>query len=249
MKSPYLSIVIATYNSAKTLEKCLESIKSQTFKDVEVIIIDGLSTDGTIKIINRYKSLISYWKSEKDDGIYDAWNKGVKESSGEYICFVGSDDYLTNQDSLEILRSRIGDQKYDLVLFQGIFLKSDSKKEYIVGSDWNQNQLIKMPICHPGMLHHWSLFDRIGKFNTEFKIAGDYDFMLRLSAETKTLYIDTPLITIMDGGISRSQYLRAMAEKRIIRSRDPRIGKFMATFHYYNKLWRIPIAKFLNIPY
>ncbi len=246
---PRLSIVIATYNAARTFEKCLASIVCQTFRDFEIIIADGLSTDGTIAIIEKYSDAIAYWHSHKDAGVYDAWNQAIEKSTGEYVCFIGADDFLSTPNSLEKIFNQISNLRYDLVLFRGNFIKSGSGKIYTVGAPWNHKTLIKMPICHPGMLHHRTLFDRIGEFNTEYRIASDYDFMLRLPESTKSLFIEENLISIGDGGISRNQYLKQMDEKRRIRSMHPKIGKLRAAFHYYNKLWRIPIAKILNIPY
>ena len=246
---PRLSIVIATFNAVSTLEKCLASIACQTFRDLEIIIADGLSTDGTIAIIEKYSDAIAHWHSHKDNGIYDAWNQAIEKATGEYICFIGADDYFTNEKSLSIIFGAIGNNTYDLISFQGTFIQSVTNKKYIIGASWDYECLIKMPICHPGLLHHKSLFKKVGTFDTAFQIASDYDFMLKLPKETTSLHLIIPLITISDGGISRNKYHMQMKEKWAIRSKNPRIGKIKATFHYLNKLWRVPIARVLNIPY
>lgn len=246
---PLLSIIIATYNAEMTLARCFESVFSQTFKNFEVLVVDGLSTDHTVSIINKFSDKIAYWHSRKDNGVYDAWNQAIEKAAGEYICFIGADDYFTSKDSLSIIFDAIRNSTYDLISFQGTFIQSVTSKEYIIGAPWDYDCLIKMPICHPGLLHHKSLFEKIGNFDLSYRIASDYDFMLRLPKETTSLHLNTPLITISDGGISRNKYHMQMKEKWAIRSKNPRIGKIKAAFHYLNKLWRVPIARALNIPY
>ena len=91
---PLVSIITVSYNVAATLAKCIESVKTQAFKNYEYIIIDGLSTDGTLAIIKRYDKAITYWRSEKDTGIYNAMNKAVKLARGKWFLFLGADDEL-----------------------------------------------------------------------------------------------------------------------------------------------------------
>src|SRR5580693_3513958 len=89
-----ISIIIVTYNAAATLQVCLESIYSQSYKDLEIIVIDGQSTDGTVDILKQNTARLAYWKSEKDEGVYDAMNKGVKHLTGQWVYFLGADDEL-----------------------------------------------------------------------------------------------------------------------------------------------------------
>ena len=105
-QEPLVSIITVTLNSEKYLEETLKSIKNQKNKDYEVIIIDGESIDTTIEIIKRYKDLINFCLIEKDSGIYDAFNKGLKYANGKYIVFVNSDDVLT-PEALELLSNMI----------------------------------------------------------------------------------------------------------------------------------------------
>ena len=102
-KKPFFSIITVVFNGESVLEKTIKSVLSQTFKDFEYIVIDGASTDGTLNIIKRYDKKISKWKSEKDKGIYDAFNKGMKISNGEFICVLNPDTLVSDNTFHELL--------------------------------------------------------------------------------------------------------------------------------------------------
>lgn len=218
---PKVSIIIATYNSSKTLEKTLISILEQNFKSKELIIIDGGSNDGTQKIINKYRNEIYYYSSERDTGIYNAWNKGVIVANGEWICFVGDDDYLLNNDGLEKLfffTNQLYTSKIKLVYCNLILIKDDIYYSQI-GSDWEitKSKLkITMSLPHVGLLHHYSLFKEFGLFNEKYKIAGDYEFMLRVTKKYNALYLQNLSVFGMTiGGVSTQKklYLNLIKEE------------------------------------
>lgn len=248
MNSPKLSIIIATYNSEKTLGRCLESIESQAFKDIQVIVIDGLSSDKTLEIISKHSHLISYWHSKKDHGIYDAWNQGIAEARGEYICFIGSDDYYPDSESLKSIFDTAGNRRFDLISSKGMLFGAN--REYVFGSAWNYRKITRrITVCHPGLMHHRSLFEKYGKFNIDYRIVGDYEFLLRLPEETASLHVKNVTVCVADGGVSRSKYMVMLREKRKVQSACGRIGTLRAWINYFDKLWRIPIARALRIPY
>jgi glycosyltransferase involved in cell wall biosynthesis len=105
--NPKVSIITPSFNSVKTIEKTILSILSQTYEDIECIIIDGGSTDGTVDIIKKYQDKIHYWVSEKDRGISDAFNKGLVVSSGDYINFQGADDYLLENNVIDLMMKNV----------------------------------------------------------------------------------------------------------------------------------------------
>lgn len=186
MYRPFISLIIAVYNGAKYLEHCLESIINQTYENVEIIIVDGGSSDSTVDIIRRYEKHITYWISEPDKGIYDAWNKGLTKSRGVWICFMGADDFYVDnfviENSIQFLNQA---QKRSISFVYGKVQKVDPVTLNVLecmGKPWEE---IKekftnfMCLPHPGSFHHKSLFEIHGEFNCNFKIAGDYDFLLR----------------------------------------------------------------------
>lgn len=247
---PRLSILIATYNAAETLKRCLDSIVRQKYANWELIVIDGGSSDGTVEILSMYSKHLSYWHSKKDSGIYDAWNQAILQATGEYVCFIGADDYFIDERSLENVFAPVGTSEYDLISSKGIFIKSGSAKKYVIGKPWSFKRLERrITVCHPGLLHNRKLFQKYGLFDTEYRIVGDYEFLLRLPSSTITMHVDSPLVYIDDGGISRSRFMDMLVEKRKAQALCPRIREFKAGFNYYDKLWRVPIAKILNIPY
>lgn len=245
---PKLSILIATFNAEKTLDSCLKSILAQEFKDFEILIADGLSTDNTVQIIESFSETITYWHSHKDNGIYDAWNQALTKAKGEYICFIGADDCFSDEFALSRIFDRLDSNKYDLISSKGLFL--GFRKSHIIGNPWNYKKLSRrITICHPGLMHHRSLFERFGNFDTKFRIVGDYEFLLRLPPETTSLHVDSINVHVGDGGISRSRYMDMLREKRTAQGNCPRIGKLRAQFNFFDKIWRMPVAKILNIPY
>lgn len=248
--SPRVSIVVATFNAAAHLERCLDSIFSQHFTDWELLVFDGGSQDGTIDIIRRYASRIAYWQSQPDGGIYDAWNQALARAQGEYICFLGADDAWSDVGTLSCLFTAIGDSEYDLVTSQGFIFEPGGGKGFVFGSPWSYIRMQRrMVVCHPGLLHRRVLFDIHGPFDSRFRITGDYDFLLRLPADLRTLHVDTPSVLIEAGGISRTQIFRRLREQREAMRRCPRIGPVRAYLVWFDKLWRYPVARLLGLSY
>lgn len=247
-RRPKLSIIVATWNAARTLDRCLASIEIQTFTGWELLIADGDSTDETVDIIYRHEANITWWQSKKDAGIYDAWNQALVHAQGEYICFLGADDFLARESSLSELFAAIGEQQYDLVTSRGVIFDPKSGKETLFGSAWNYRRLgRRMVVCHPGLLHHHSLFDIHGLFDTRYRIAADLDFLLRLAPNLSTLDVSGLSVRIEAAGISRRNVLKRLKEQRQILAACERYGPMRARLVWLDKLWRYPIARLLGI--
>jgi glycosyltransferase involved in cell wall biosynthesis len=169
-----ISIVTVAWNNAEGLEKTIQSVVNQTYKNTEFIIIDGGSTDGTIDIINRYKEDIDYWVCEKDDGIYDAMNKGIKVSTGDWLSFMNSGDVFYNKQVLD-----------DLTI--GIF----PDKSIIYGNNFSTPYSIKpfslkklecgiIMASHQAMLFNKKIISNQLYYNCKYKIYADYDLVNRI---------------------------------------------------------------------
>jgi len=235
---PVISVVLAVYNSAKTLQHCFDSIAKQTYRNVELIVIDGQSTDGTVDIIKSNESHIFYWESSSDTGIYDAWNKALKHMTGEWVCFLGADDYFWNDKVLEEMAGRLCCASPDFRVVYGQVALVNERDEllYYAGEPWNKvkrkfQHLMILP--HQGVMHHRSLFEEHGVFDDNFKIVGDYDFLLRELSVRNALFVPEVIVAGMrQGGVSSkpSQGIRILKE---IRASHRKFGYTTESFDWW----------------
>lgn len=179
---PLITVIISTYNAAAFLQVTIESIKSQFYNNIETIIIDGASSDGTLDILRANDNVITYWLSEPDLGIYDAWNKALSKVHGEWILFLGAGDILKKGWPESIIKYGKGfDLVYgDLELIGNIHDKHKTLR--LKSRPWNTTRLdlpTKMSLPHVGMAHHYSLFTK-NTFDKSYKIIGDWDFLTRV---------------------------------------------------------------------
>lgn len=198
---PKISIVTATLNAGELLDQTIKSVASQTYKNCEHIIIDGGSTDNTISILKKHDEKISFWLSEKDNGIAEAMNKGIMKASGDLILILHSDDYLFDPNSLYNAVARL-DEVNDIFAFPIIFV-TESRQIQKNPLKWDSLINFKTRLWHQGVLCRKSLFERIGNFDTNLKIAMDYDFFLRAYRNgAKVKICDMPLSVMRNTGIS-----------------------------------------------
>jgi glycosyltransferase len=205
---PLISIITITYNSEESILRTLDSINSQTFQDFEYIVIDGKSSDKTIDIINDHKIKINKLISEKDNGIYDALNKGIKESNGKYIGFLHSDDKFYSKDSLKSIVDSLIENDSDIIYGD---LKYVSKgptyrviRKWVSGSFKRYKLHLGWMPPHPTLYMKKSLYKKNGVFNTNLKISADYDLMTRNFSKQnlKITYLKRYLVLMTLGGES-----------------------------------------------
>lgn len=217
-----ISIIVAVRNGAATLDRCLQSVLAQTYRQRELIVIDGDSTDGTQKILERRASELAYRVSEPDRGIYHAWNKGLARARYEWICFLGADDYLWAPDTLERLAPVLA-RAYPparVVYGQVAFINERGGEMQRVGEDWRTarerfGEIMCLP--HTGLMHHRSLFEAHGRFDESFRIGGDYELLLRELRSGEALFVPDLVVAGMGhGGVSSDPEgsLRLMREFR-----------------------------------
>jgi len=248
--TPLISIVVATYNAARTLDRCLASVIAQRFRGWELIVVDGASNDGTQAIIDRYANVIAWRVSEPDGGIYDAWNKGISVARGEYVCFLGADDTYVDVDALQAIVDATGDRSFDLVSSRGRIVDVYGKEKGAHGAAWNFRRVgRRMPVCHPGLWHARALFNQYGAFDATYRITGDLDFLLRLPESTRALHLDRITVNVEDAGVSRGQTVRRLREQRRALANSPRFGPLRAWVVWLDKMWRYPVARLLGLPF
>jgi len=219
---PLISIVTSTYNAEKHFKDLIRSIRDQSFDDFEWIVIDGGSTDTTLELAKLNNDIITYFSCEPDTGIYNAWNKGLKIAKGEWICFIGSDDFFISTESLgDISRILRVSPPTSRIIYSKVLITNESCVPlYIIGESWDKaskkfRSLMTLP--HPGLMHHRSLFTEYGLFDDSFRIAGDYEFLLRvIKSETPFFNTGPPLVSMRLGGISSNSkhQLSSLSEVR-----------------------------------
>lgn len=204
-----ISIVIATWNASETLRNCLGSIVSQLTDECELVIIDGGSTDNTVDIISDFKEYIYYTVSEKDNGIYDAWNKGVKISRGKWIAFIGADDVLLPnaiETYLKVIKETDSIDEYDYICARNEYVDKEGSLIKLIGNKPNWKTFRKrMNAAHVASLHNkTNLFGQIGYYDLSFKICADYELLMRKKDKLKCLFIPNHIAQMQIGGMSFS---------------------------------------------
>ena len=201
--SPKISIIIATYNAGKTFARCLQSIREQKTNEIELLVIDGGSKDNTLDIINTYQDTIDYSCSEPDKGIYDAWNKGITHAKGDWVMFIGADDYLIN-GGLSTYLSLLSQEdytSYDLICAKELLVDASGKVLKTIGKPYHWDDFRKqMLIAHGASLHNKKLFQEVGLFSLHYSICADYEFLLR--KKLKSLFVNETVLCMQDGGAS-----------------------------------------------
>lgn len=207
---PKISAIIVVFNGAKTIEKAIKSVLGQTYKNLELLIIDGASTDGTLEILKDNKTENLSWISEPDKGIYDAMNKGIKKATGEWIFFLGADDYFHDNLVLESVFSKLGIENIDFIYGN---IKSDSYKRLYDG-EFNFEKLLKKNISHQSIFYRKNIFDKMGFYNLKYKTHADWDFNLRCyeNEEINIKYVDVVIAEFGKGGVSSNYDLAFLRE-------------------------------------
>lgn len=245
------TVIIAVYNNVESLERCIKSFVDQDYAKKELIIIDGKSTDGTVDIIRNNHDNIAYWESEPDRGIYHAFNKGVSHATGEWIIFLGSDDYFANSNVLSNVAHKMDVLSGVRVVYGQVAMVSPKGHILqVVNQSWEQskhNFLQFSNINHQGVFHHHSLFKEKGLFDESFRIGGDYELLLRELKDNDSYFLSDDVITYMQiGGVSSSpeNYLETYKECYRARSKNAVKGiPWVLVFLFFTAYIRLMIIK------
>ncbi len=205
-----VTVITVCLNSYATLKRNLDSVKSQNYKNIEQIIIDGCSTDGTHNIINNYKKHISKIIIQKDEGIYDAMNKGLLNSNGDIICFLNSDDFYASSNIISYVVKKMKDNDLDIFSGDVCYFRKDNQEKVLrrFSSKVFSPEKIKygLSMAHPSVFIHKRIINKVGFFRKDYKIAGDFEYLLRIFKIKNIKYSYFPkVITYMQyGGVSTS---------------------------------------------
>ncbi len=206
MKKIKISIITPTFNSEKTISRTIESVQKQNYDNYEHIIIDGLSNDSTVSIVKKYMSKDNHIKlvSEKDNGIYDAMNKGIRLSDGEIVAIINSDDYYEDNAFDNILKNYDSNEKYQVIY--GMLRKIYNGEEYQIYCN-NYKFLKYNMITHPTCFITKKTYDDFGCYDLNYRLAADYDLMIKYSLNKKIKFkqVNKIIANYSLGGASGTQ--------------------------------------------
>ena len=219
---PKISVITVVYNGAATLERTIESVASQTYSNIEYVIVDGGSTDGTIDIINAHSGEITKWVSEKDEGIYDAMNKGIRMSEGDYLWFINSGDEIYEPETLERIFNIHNAPFYDV--YYGSTVMTDSAGNEIGSRRLKPPASLSWKDLRNGMLvSHQSII--VSKkaapvYNTRYRFSADFEWcLLALKNADRVINTHQILSRFLDGGITKQNIAAGLRERFSIMSR------------------------------
>jgi glycosyltransferase involved in cell wall biosynthesis len=218
-----VSIITVCFNSEKTIEDTIKSVQSQTYPNIEYIIIDGNSKDRTNEIIAKYSDIVSAHVSEADEGLYDAMNKGIQKATGDIIGMLNSDDVFANTFSIQHLMSIIGDNDgvYGDIGFYSEHNFSVKKRHYSSKNFIKEKFSRGMMPAHPSFYVKKECYEKAGFYRTDFKIAADFDMVLRIFSLSGTsfTYLEEEVVKMRLGGLSTSSLMsNYILNKEILKS-------------------------------
>jgi glycosyltransferase involved in cell wall biosynthesis len=232
-----VSVVTATYNSEQTILRTLQSVNNQTYKDIEHVVVDGESYDSTKDIVDAFDSNRLSFFSEKDDGIYDALNKGVLMSKGDAILILNSDDWL-EPDAIERLVITLENEGVDFTFGSVKYLDGEYERILSPVTDYQDKNIQRMPFPHISLLIKRCVYNDLNNYSTDYKIAGDFDFIIRMiragyqGKDSKVL-----IGCALSGGVSASTLSIFESYRIVVKHGKP---KFLAVM----KLWEY-VLKFI----
>jgi glycosyltransferase involved in cell wall biosynthesis len=246
-----VSIITVSYNSSKTIEKTIKSVLNQTYDNIEYIIIDGNSSDGTKDIIKMYESKFEgrmKWISEEDNGIYDAMNKGINMASGKWVGIINSDDWYHYDAITNVVNCDNNSSDPDVIFGNLKFIYNFGEKDYYVNIDQPKNLSILengKTIHHPSVFIKKKIYDKFGVYNTDYKLAADYELLLRFYLNNLNFkYCNANIAYFRAGGASNNA-LALIKEYNQIKS-NYGFKKIKDIFDYYKILKNILPSKILE---
>jgi glycosyltransferase involved in cell wall biosynthesis len=213
---PKVTIITACRNSLRTMEDTIQSVLGQDYQSIEYIIVDANSSDGTADVINKYWQDIAVWIREPDNGIADAWNKGIKRSTGEVVGIINADDFYLPETVSTVVDVLIRNPQCGFVFGDLRLINDATGEERIERGVSNYRSILRydmLNIPHPTIFVRKDIYDRLGLFDTTYRIAMDYEFLCRMTShEIEGKHIPKTLAVMREGGISESNRIVASRE-------------------------------------
>jgi glycosyltransferase involved in cell wall biosynthesis len=203
---PLVSVITVVYNAQDTIQRAIDSVRRQTYKNLQYIVIDGASSDNTLQIIEDNLDVIKSYVSESDSGIYDAMNKGIKRSEGSYIIMLNSDDWYED-NAIELLVNHIQDTNVDFVGSLARYINPDGTSKVLPSMSFDEATLLRMPLRHQTLLISRNIYEKLGLYDTSFPIIADFDFAIRLYLNGLSYSeVNLPLLNFSTTGVSNTNW-------------------------------------------
>jgi glycosyltransferase involved in cell wall biosynthesis len=238
-----ISVITAVRNNVRTIADAIDSVASQSYPQREHVIIDGASTDGTVQLLEQHRHRLQALRSEPDTGVYDAFNKGVRLATGDVVCFLGADDFYESDDIFEQVAAAFAAGDVDIVYGDVVMVKSEDTSavvRFYSSAPFTTERIARgfMP-AHPSMFVRRSLFERLGLFDTSYRIAGDFHWVARALTAGKARYRHVPrtFVRMRLGGLSTRGLRSTVRITREIRRACRELG---ITTNYLRLLSRLP---------
>ncbi len=217
-KLPLVSIITVVYNRANTIEQCIKSVAEQTYPNIEYIIIDGESNDGTVEIINNNMEHVDQFISEQDTGIYNAMNKGIKLSKGEYVLLLNSDDWYHKETVSLLIAAASKTTSCSIIHANALAIGETGKATYEIKPWLNDGIYTRgMPLRHETMLVPRKIYENYGIYNERYRILADYEFVIRLYKKNISFeHVDTALLYFRVNGISNTDIIKLQEERKLL---------------------------------
>jgi len=219
---PLISIITTVLNERNNFDTTVKSVIKQSYPNIEYIVIDGGSTDGTINIIKKYEKHITFWVSEKDNGISDAFNKGIKQANGIYINFQGAGDFFFDKDALLKMMDGINTNSDWLICGRIQRISESDKVLWTTKSKFIKKSLLfKMSLPHQALFTHKHYFNKFGLFDTKLKFSMDYDLILRSYHDFPGVKMKNHIVSCWKaGGIGSNKFIEIFEEYNLIKKKN-----------------------------
>lgn len=240
-----VSIITVVWNNKETIKYVIDSVLSQTYTNIEYIIIDGFSTDGTIEIIKNYEDKITKFISEVDNGLYDAMNKGIEVATGDIIGILNSDDFYVDNNVIEKVIKEFKEKRVDSIFADLVYVKSENLDKVVRYYDSSKCFPDKFQYAlypaHPTFFVKREVYNKFGLFKLDYKIAADFDLMARFLYTNKISfsYLNESIIKMRIGGVSTSfssLWINSLEQLRVCRENEIKTNIFKIFIKYPIKL-------------
>jgi glycosyltransferase involved in cell wall biosynthesis len=244
-----ISLLTVSFNSAATIKDTIESIRSQDYKNIEYIIVDGNSKDRTVEIIKSYSSFIGKWISEPDKGIYDAMNKAIQMATGDVVGILNSDDFYSSTKIISQVSDAFSDSTIDIVFGDLVFVDTNHLDKVVrkySSAKWHPDKFARgfMP-AHPTVFIRGKYYEQLGLFKTDYKIAADYELLIRFLYvhQLKYKYLPITMVKMRRGGVSsrnwKSNFILNAEIIRACRENGIKTNVFKVYPKYFTKLFEL----------